>query len=519
MIIKKNTKKKVIIIVSIVILLFLITIVLVNNKKQQDEEQRIQQEIQRVKQYTSLESFQSMEEVALYLNSKLIKQEEVNKDGICYKIYMELSEPVEDKNGNRNKEFYEKLIQYSAYVLKYKNFAIIDETNKATITVYCEETKQLVGKYFINDIENYFEVKTTQDNIKEITEIAPIRVEIESEELNRIISNNWSTSNINLGTIESIYRRYDIYFDEGYEIRNVNQKVFNIVFTNKYKNNILKGINKNTSRAEVINTLGEPHFENGELFGYKCENMYIFFYNNQISIYRIESYETDSIAQLIEKYNNQENAKILVSEIKNQWKDYDIYEYGADYVKLQYTLKGITIKYDGTGKNGVILHNNYSGKAYGNVEFKEIINGKKTIPQNIYIENSDSIFEAEQSRVNTLDDVSKNNNYSSEPAILNTSEKFKTYKKQIDNSIQSYNVRFISIEGEYPNSELKESINQGMWIDNEQFIYSVKNRGIYIYNAKTRQYTNVITGNDEFRIYGIENNRLYYDETSIALNN
>lgn len=515
MIVKKLKKKKIIIISLSVILLFLIIIILIKGIQNKKQQEFLKQEQERVLQYTALTDFKTMQEVALYLNCTLIKQEENPKELLQHKIYMKI--PIKPyENNKNNKIFYEKLIQYSAYVLKYENFVIIDEENKNTITVYCNKDAEKIEKYFINDSENFFDIKESEQNVENITKITKIKVNTTSDELNKIINNKWETNNLDLGTKETTYRKYDIYFDEGFEIRRIDGKVFNIVFTEKYEKNVINNLNTKSTKQEIINSLGEPHFTSSNLIGYKCENLYVFFYNNQISIYRIEKYETEKIAQIIEKNIEEENITELINEIKSEWKDYDIYENDKQSVLLQYSLKGIKISYDSTTRNGIIFYNNYEGKAFGNTSLDDYISKKEKIPSNIYIENEDLVFKTEINRVNTLDDVTNNYNYTSS-ATLNISAEFKVYAKKIKNG-NFYEIRFISIGNKYPSTQLRETISSGIWLDNYNFIYSISGNGIYKYNAKTREYKTIITGKSQYKIKKVENNILYYDETSVDLN-
>ncbi len=64
---------------------------------------------------------------------------------------------------------------------------------------------------------------------------------INSPELQSLINNNWVTANASLGTPESKFYKYDVYFDEGYEIRTIQGKTFNIVFNKKYGNDVIEG--------------------------------------------------------------------------------------------------------------------------------------------------------------------------------------------------------------------------------------------------------------------------------------
>lgn len=513
---KKNYKKLIIILLSI-LFLFLITIIIVKVVQEVKQSQFLEQEQKRVKEYTALTDFKDIQEVALYLNCKLIKQEEVKDDTVNYHIYMELPVKISE-NSSTSENFVENLIQYSAYVLKYKNFVIIDENTNDTLTVYCREDKQIVDTYYINETANYYEVIKTKENAENFTKIEPIQMEINSPELKQLLEKKWQSNAVKYGTKESTYRNYDIYFDEGIQVRVVAGKVFNIIFTEGYKNAIVNNLGVNSNVEEIKKALGTPQFSYSNLMGYKGKNMYVFFYKGQVSIYRVENYNTDSIAKIIQnRPDNLENEKSFVDQIKNEWKDYDIYEYSTDYVKLQYTLKGMCVKYDATTQKGVILYNNYKGKVYGDVTIEGITTSTEDIPKGITICNEDLVFEEEKNRINTLDNTTSAYNFEKPGVVLNKSNAFKVYTKSVNNNELFHDIRFISINNQFPNSELREMITMGMWYDDYNFIYSVKDRGIFIYNARERTYTTVITGEGNFELKEVKDNVIYYDDTSTKI--
>lgn len=510
---KKNTKK-VIIICIVIILLFLITIILVQVAKKEKNKQYLENEQQRVKQYTSITDFKNMQEVAFYLDCTLIKQIETQQENIQYNIYMEIPIKPED-NGKLNKNYYENLIQYSAYVLKYKNFAIIDEKNEISIQIYCNEQESEVSNYFINNIENYFNVKQSEQNVENFTEINQIQVNVNSNELKNIINNNWKTEQVELGTKETTYKGYDIYFEEGIELRKIQGKLFNIVFTEKYKENIVNNLTTNSSKQEIEKNLGKPHFEEGNIIGYKCNNMYLFFYNKQVSIYPIETYNTQNIANIIEKYETFENVQAFINEVKSEWKDYDIYEYSSNNVLLQYTLKGLCIKFDSTTKSGVVFYNNFNGNAYGNMNLQEFAKNKNIDNSYIHIENSNLVFETELNRIYTRDDSTNSYNNATN-VIMNTSKEFKVITNATGEN-EYFKLRFVSIGNKYANSELRENCNKGIWADEFNFIYSVHGSGIYVYNVLNFSYKTLVSGNEKFNILGIEDGVLYFDNSSLKL--
>ncbi|MCR5147259.1 MAG: hypothetical protein K6B70_08005 [Clostridia bacterium] len=352
--------KKPIIIVVIILLLFLITIILIKINQDKKHKKYIEEETARVKQYTALTDFKSIEEVALYLDCEFEKKEVSKKDNIDFDIYMKLPVNVTDK---ARKTFTEKLMQYSAYVLKYKNFVIIDKSHKVNITVICKEKEQEIETYYINDKENYYVVQENEENIEKFETINnDAKLNITSTELQQIITLDWHLYGNQIGTAESTFRGYDIYFDEGFQIKKIDGKVFNIVFTEKYKNNVIDTLKVNSSVEEIKKQLGEPQFKSGNLIGYKTKDIYVFFYNNQISIYRVDNYDTEKFAELVEKYKDSTDTKAFVDEVKLIWTDYDSFDYKTNYIKIQYALKGICIKYDSTEKQGIVIYNNYKGK-------------------------------------------------------------------------------------------------------------------------------------------------------------
>ena len=89
---------------------------------------------------------------------------------------------------------------------------------------------------------------------------------VSSIELTNLINNNWNPSNVNLGTKESTFKKYDIYFEEGIEIRNISKKVFNIVFNDKYQKDVISGIKVGTNLDSIENRFGTaPYTSTGIL--------------------------------------------------------------------------------------------------------------------------------------------------------------------------------------------------------------------------------------------------------------
>ena len=511
MIIVKNNRKKIIIIAVSIILLFLITIAGISIYKDNKEQKELEQKKEIVKQYTSVSQFNDIQEVALYLDCKYIGIEDSKQENIKYNVKMQLSMLPEEES---SENFYEKLVQYSAYVLKYENFYIVDEQRQINVLVLCDKEHESVMNYYINNQENYFKKNETHSEISNAQKIENIKFEVQSNVLKNIINNDWKATS-EIGTVESSFNKYDIYFDEGFQIKKVNNKVFNIIFTEKYVENIVNNITTKSTKEEIEAELGKPQFEYGKLIGYKADNMYVFFCNGQVSVYKTEKYDTEKIASLFEQYKTEPNFEKLTDQIKDVWKDYDIYEYSSNRMILQYTTKGIAFKYGFDNNNGIFLYNNYVGKISESETLENIINDKSNLPNNMYYENEDLVLLTEEKRINTQYDASENNNYASS-VILNTSNKFKIGKNR---NGEVFEIKIIAINNAYPNSELKEDISKGIWLNDDTLIYAIKNRGIFSYNAVERQYKTIVSGTEEYKITSIKDGKLFYDDTFIEINN
>lgn len=512
-------KRKRIIVFCIIIVIIVLSAILGNSVQKNDKEKYIQEIRNRVNQYISLDNFKSVEEVMVYLNTEFKELEDSNQEGTDYivKVKFPYNLSIENKN------YYIKIIHYTAYVLEYKNFYICDDENNIQILVICSSDKKIISEYYINENKFYFDYLENKKNIEEYKikkdetskeENTNNTVNVYAEVLQNIITYDWQTTNVDLGTRDSIYRNYDIYYDEGYEIRKIDGKVFNMIFTDKYTENVYGEIKVNTSNNEIVKYLGKPDFEANNVIGYKNDKFYIFFSENQISIYPIVKYDTEMIMSVVDKYKNSVEYNEYFNEIKKIWNDYDINEFSQNEMLLQYTLKGIDFQYNSSSERGVVIYNNYEGSIGKDNTLEDILQNEDDIPENIIFRNKNSVFEHEKNRINTQDDYTKYRNYTSNN-VLNISNKFKTNVTEIQQNVSE--IRFISINKECANTELREVFYYGIWQNDNTFIYSVKNKGIYKYNPETQQYSTIVEGAEDYVIKKIENDNLYYDETYLTM--
>lgn len=326
-------------------------------------------------------------------------------------------------------------------------------------------------------------------------------LKINSEILNDLINSEWQTSRVNLGTQESTFDKYQVYFDEGYEIRTIQGKVYNIVFTDKYKEKVVEDFRVGSSLAEIEGLLGIS-YKDSNILGYKTKDFYIYFSESEISIYPNYTYDYTEFEKLVKEYNDKKDINDFTDKLTDIWPDYDYYNYDSDYVEICYSLKGVRIAFSSHNKEGIQIYENYKGD----------LKREKTSLTDVYYKLDQNLFiQTDQKR--RMQTGMYNDEYLKEEDPLHYSEKFVI---QINGEgTDKTSIRIESKDGTYPKNELDNSIQiyKYIWADDIHLIYSIARQGIYIYNAQTRQTENLLTGEENFEITNYNKNTqiLEYD--------
>lgn len=482
-------------------------------------------------EFVSVYDLTNLDSVLEYYEINLIsKQDDTSNDkNKEYDIYLYVNYPYNTYTDNKtNEAFFMESSEQIARVCDYKNILVVDEGKALKVGIKSTDGK--FNKIIVNEDENYFSNLKTKLELESMNISDGKEYSVNSKELNDAINSNFD-ANVNFGTKESTFDNYDIYFDEGIEVKNVSSGIFNIVFTSKYNGNIIEDLNVNSSFDEIKSKLGEPIYkDNGEtVIGYKAKNYYIYFSDGQVSIYPIKSYDTTEFARYVTEFQNNKSAQTLVNNISEIWPDYDYFNNGSKYTELRYTLKGIKITFNMGENNGITLYNNFNGKVTNEINYSQILNGSVTIPQYIYIKNTNLTFENEKERISGLHNTEKSlkefnyreanrNTYGKDNNDLNTASNEFRRKSTKYFIISNDNIKYIlSINGENPNSQIEDA-NTIIWLDDDNLAYSISKEGIYIYNATSRTTKELIKGTDEFVIKNYENNTLKYDNKSIECN-
>lgn len=342
-----------------------------------------------------------IKETLEYLDCTYIKTTTSDEEGFDLDIYASIPNDVVSIEGISNQYYYENLIKYVTSVIKKNKYRIIDEKQNLIIRVRFENGE---AKYTINGDNNYFETKKASLSKNEENE-KEVEFTIKSNILNQILENNWRRALIKsqLGTIDRSEDDYDCYDNEGYKIKTINLKIYNIVFTNNYTEEIFDGIKTGESNEELIKEYGVPNYipeDNINIIGYKTKDYYVFFSNGEVSIYRNEEIDEEKNIQfsnLFSEFQNDKNLDNFIEKLTEIYPDYDTYERYEDGLEIRYTLRGMSIRYNNKDKNVLILNSNYKGLINNNTSMEDIKNGNR-MPNYVSYEKMNSVFLAELNR-------------------------------------------------------------------------------------------------------------------------
>ncbi len=489
---KMNRKKKIILISSIAIILFILLIVLL--KIRQDN-----REINNINEATTLE------QVIEFCECKYISSKESEAENYKMDIYLEFKYSPYEENQSKQ-SFYDVTIQAIESFLKYRNIRLIDESRNLVIRVETNSTS-ITKKYF-NDVEEseYFNKLLSEANLDNDETLKQTDFNINSE-LQTLVENKWKSDNINFGNRTSTFRGYDIYFNEGYRVRTINGQIYNIVFTDKFGKEVINNIKVGDDLENIKYELGDNYIEQGETLEYMGKDLYVFFSNNEISIYPRISYDYTSFEKILEQYNEDHNFNNFMNKLTNIWPDYSSYYYDTSYCKIYYPLKGVKIDNSTNALNGIQIFQEYQGN---------LKNEHKDYYQ-LYYKTSDSlIFEEERNRrMLEVDQINlTDGTYESSKYIM---------KADFSEDGRPYNIAFTSKDRQNPDSELNKNVyaNKTYWYDDDNLIYSVNKEGIYMYNATTRETKTIVSGTDEYDItnFDYDNKILTYDGKDAKIEN
>lgn len=451
--------------------------------------------------YKPIDKYKTLEELISNYKCKVIKKEETEAF-----VKVTLSFDVDLYTGkNSNETHFLNICKAIAEFIDYKDFELLDKEKNIDIEVKCQ--KPNIVEFKINGDANYYlnnDSKTNRNLRANVTQFS-----IQSPELQNLIDGNWVESKVNWGTKDSTCNGYNIYFEEGIQYKTVTQNVYNVIFTEKYKNSVVGGLTTNSNATAIESALGKPTFlSEGEICGYVSDDAYVFFdlVNHQISVYpvvKVTEKDEETLVKLIQTMNETSNVKEFAVELTDYWNDYDLYKYDSTYMDLKYTLKGVEIAISNSSlKNGIYIYPNYTGS-------RDIIE-----LENVYMKDTDCVFEYEKNRamtetMNRVDQGDFTQEDYDKFLGINFSVRFQQSRQ---GTIEG--PRFYSRDKSYADSELDKRLEiiSYIWLNENVFIYSVEGEGLYAYNCVDRKTQKIFDSNIKIIINDIKNNELTYNE-------
>ena len=234
------------------------------------------------------------------------------------------------------------------------------------------------------------------------------------------------------------------------------------------------------------------------------KDLYVCFTTNEISVYPKITYNYTMFERLLEQYNEDKDFNSFMNNLTSMWPDYSYYAYDTDYCKISYPLKGVKIDNSTNALNGIQIFQEYTGS---------LATEHKNYYQVYYKTNDSLILDQELNRLMDKSEIPSDSD-------THISSKY-AEKSKLNEDGKKYNIAFFSIDGSNADSELDKNIyaDQTYWYDDDNYIYSINHRGIYIFNATTRKTMVLVEGTDEFNITNFDytNKILTYDGKDIKI--
>lgn len=282
-------------------------------------------------------------------------------------VYAEFEKKLYEEDGNSNQDYFYSIIEELKPLFVGQTFYLIDNEKEIYICVKYDfqQEKHIV---IINDMENFYEIVEGEDYAKvDSSEIVKESYfTIEDYYLVSLIVKNFYFSSIkdNIGEGVSLENGYVSYLDGNMELRTIpTGGVRNIIYKDGYETNITNNINLDTPLKEILENEPDNAFGSlkKEYLGYRQDDYYVFFYDDEISFYPYSYEKNDTFELILEEYINSRNLNSFVRNLSTRWMAYDYFEYDSESesAEILYSTRGIHIKIENNNPKGITFYSNY----------------------------------------------------------------------------------------------------------------------------------------------------------------
>lgn len=294
-------------------------------------------------------------------------------------VYVSFKYDLFDENGKSNKSYFYNMIE-EIEKIEDRTFYLKDTEKKIDISViYNPATNSFT--VFINEVENYYDTVDGEIYV-ELSESEERKVSdlIMNNELIRILGSNsafYARTELTSDEKEELDNGYTSFQDGKILAKLQYGKALNVIFKAGYEESIAYRINVGTPLETIASVYPKYNFgspRDGYL-GYITEYGYIFFYENEVSVYPYMYKENTYFDDYISDYYNTGNFERLVSDFTGNWTSY--FERNIDLEAKNFTIsfptRGIRIDIKNGDQKGITIYNNY----YLSDKMKDLVKAKK----------------------------------------------------------------------------------------------------------------------------------------------
>lgn len=280
------------------------------------------------------------------------------------KIFVEFKYDLYDENGKSMKRYFYDLIGDLVPLIE-KSFYLVDESKNIEIRIiYKPETDEYTVK--INSLKDFYDETDGEDyvNLANTKIVEKSNLFINNVMLNNLVRKNMFMLNSEYSDKSRVDMGNDYYSynDGAMYAKLLGGRVFNTVFTQKYDEEVAKNIKVGTSLSEIndqVSNLGFGSVNDGYL-GYRTEDFYAFFYNDEISVYQYNYDENEYFDKYLSEYCSTGNLQKLYEDF-NEWDSYFEKEYDPESgrFKITFPARGIDIDIYNNDSKGIKIYSNY----------------------------------------------------------------------------------------------------------------------------------------------------------------
>lgn len=282
------------------------------------------------------------------------------------KIYVKFDKDLFDEDGDSNEEYFTRIINDVNSLKPQNDYYLIDTEKEIKIHVIADPDEGY--KYSINDLENYFDrvdgdvyAEVSKSKISESSHFY-----FDDEVLNMGSMTNYYIKELKdeLGEGRDIGNGYKSYKDGEMYIRTSPVgAIRNIVYTGLYDGEITEGVKVGTPLEKIKEMFPENAFggiSEGYL-GYITDDLYCFFYPDEVSIYTYKYDENDRFESILKDYISKGDLNDFVQRISATYSVYDSLEYDEELKSASILMsnRGIKIEIRDNDPIGITLYNNY----------------------------------------------------------------------------------------------------------------------------------------------------------------